>query len=552
MKTLNRFLLFFILLSPSYFASCDDLLDVDSSRLVTDEEYGSSSMDTLYSTFGILSQMQKLADSYVLLGELRGDLLTVSETSDLNLKEINNFNISKNNPYINVSNYYAVINSCNYLLNNIDSAVIDKGKKLNLSHYAAIKSIRAWTYMQVALNFGSVIYTDKPILSVGDTKQSQAISFDELADILIQDLTPLREVTLPVIGRIGTYDVRFSYFPIKFLLGDLYLWKGEYQKSAQEYYDLMYEGVLVQSSNSYWDVVNNNIGSTAYLNWNQIFSLGYGEVISAITCPTQYGQRSDLDSLNMQKQIVPTDFAVANWDNQTYFLNEASSKLGDLRKYGSVWWSDKISPNSGNVNLFYKGDDLATQYRIMKYMRYRNTESETYRPLNIPVYRSALLYLRYAEAVNRLNKPNLAFAVLKSGLNPTTFANSKLVPAYEKDSLSLSYMNFGDNRFAGNVGIRMRGLGNADKDTTYYRLEMQPTLRDSVLYVENLIENELALETAFEGNRFHDLMRFAFRKIKNGEADESYLANKVAAKHGANQAAIKAKLMNTENWYIKK
>lgn len=552
MKTLNRFLLFFILLSPSYFASCDDLLDVDSSRLVTDEEYGSSSMDTLYSTFGILSQMQKLADSYVLLGELRGDLLTVSETSDLSLKEINNFNISKNNPYINVSNYYAVINSCNYLLNNIDSAVIDKGKKLNLSHYAAIKSIRAWTYMQVALNFGSVIYTDKPILSVGDTKQSQAISFDELADILIQDLTPLREVTLPVIGRIGTYDVRFSYFPIKFLLGDLYLWKGEYQKSAQEYYDLMYEGVLVRSSNSYWDVVNNNIGSTAYLNWNQIFSLGNGEVVSAITCPTQYGQRSDLDSLNMQKQIVPTDFAVANWDNQTYFLNEASSKLGDLRKYGSVWWSDKISPNSGSVNLFYKGDDLATQYRIMKYMRYRNTESETYRPLNIPVYRSALLYLRYAEAVNRLNKPNLAFAVLKSGLNPTTFANSKLVPAYEKDSLSLSYMNFGDNRFAGNVGIRMRGLGNADKDTTYYRLEMQPTLRDSVLYVENLIENELALETAFEGNRFHDLMRFAFRKIKNGEADESYLANKVAAKHGANQAAIKAKLMNTENWYIKK
>jgi hypothetical protein len=96
----------------------------------------------------------------------------------------------------------------------------------------------------------------------------------------------------------------------------------------------------------------------------------------------------------------------------------------------------------------------------------------------------------------------------------------------------------------------MRGLGACDKDTTFYTFHKQNTMNDSVLFVEDLIQKELALETAFEGNRFQDLMRIALRRIKNGEGDASYLANPVSAKHVGNEAAIKTLLMNTDNWYI--
>jgi len=65
--------------------------------------------------------------------------------------------------------------------------------------------------------------------------------------------------------------------------------------------------------------------------------------------------------------------------------------------------------------------------------------------------------------------------------------------------------------------------------------------------VEDKIQEELALETAFEGNRFQDLMRFAIRRN-----DNAYLADKVAAKHTADKQAIRNKLMNSENWYLKK
>ena len=541
-------LLILLAVSSTMFVSCDDMLGVDSSRLVTDDEYGHSPNDSLYSTFGILSRLQKLADSYVLLGELRGDLLDVTESSDISLREIYSFDVSKNNKYVDLNNYYDVINNCNYVLKNLDSAKVDAGRKLELSQYAAIKSIRAWTYMQIALNFKTATYYVDPILTIEDSKKTYPeYNIEELADVLIADLNPLKDVPMPNIGYIGSYKISYSYFPIRFLLGDLYLWKGDYKNAATEYHDLMFKDYLTVNKGytASWQTTNNTITTTANINWMSALTLGSGEVISTITCPTQFGQRFELDSLNYQGKLVPSAIALNNWDSQTYFLNEASNAQGDLRKYGSVWQKSRLSSTT-NIAYEFKPADFVTEkdYNyILKYKLYNQ---------NVVVYRTALLYLRYAEAVNRLNKPNLAFAVLKNGLNSTTMYNHAIIPVNEKDSATAALMNFGDFRFTNNVGIRMRGVGNADKDTTFYVFQSQPSLHDSVLYVENLIQKELALETAFEGNRFHDLMRITLRRMKNNEGDASYLANLIAPKHMGNEAVIREKLMHPENWYIKK
>ena len=91
-------------------------------------------------------------------------------------------------------------------------------------------------------------------------------------------------------------------------------------------------------------------------------------------------------------------------------------------------------------------------------------------------------------------------------------------------------------------------MGNVNIDTTYYIIPSLATLQDSILFVEDKIQEELALETAFEGNRFQDLMRFAIRRN-----DNAYLADKVAAKHPTgNREAIRTKLMNSENWFVRK
>ena len=81
--------------------------------------------------------------------------------------------------------------------------------------------------------------------------------------------------------------------------------------------------------------------------------------------------------------------------------------------------------------------------------------------------------------------------------------------------------------------------------------EQLATRQDTVNYqiplVENLIINEMALEGAFEGYRFYDLMRVALRR-----GDASYLADPVSRRDGIVNESIRSLLLDTKNWYLPK
>jgi hypothetical protein len=98
-------------------------------------------------------------------------------------------------------------------------------------------------------------------------------------------------------------------------------------------------------------------------------------------------------------------------------------------------------------------------------------------------------------------------------------------------------------KWANNLGVRGR---------VYLKSREVPE-RDSIpqeertLLIEDYIIAERAMELAFEGKRWFDLVRIAERRN-----DPEYLANKVAAKfEGTSQyEAIRSKLMNPSNWYL--
>jgi len=96
-------------------------------------------------------------------------------------------------------------------------------------------------------------------------------------------------------------------------------------------------------------------------------------------------------------------------------------------------------------------------------------------------------------------------------------------------------------RWANNLGIRGR---------VYLRPRLVPdNLPGQAIttYIEDLIIAERALELAFEGKRWTDLVRIAERRN-----DPSYLADKVAAKFAgtSHYDMIRNKLMDPANWYL--
>lgn len=538
MKTISKLILV-ILFPVLSFSSCDSLLEVESDRLLFEKDHGmNAANDTLYSMFGVLSQLQKLADSYVVLGELRGDLVDVSETSNRFLKEVNSFDFSANNPYSsNLRDYYAVINNCNYIIHNLDTSVVTKAVKVMQRVYAASKAIRAWTYMQMMLNFGEVTYYEKPLLTLEDAFEDYTVyrSMSELAPVLIQDLEPWKDTPRPDFGSLYTYRTTNSFFPVRFLIGDLYLWTGQYEKAATEYRDLMFfDRVLLSPSfRSLYRVENNAFTGSATVNWVNSLDFTSSEQLTKVVASNEYQRTFTLDSLIYNRELVPSSWSVLNWKAQVYVDRIGLDTIGDLR------WIGTYSTYSADLV------DLKDNYSITKYSQMNSDDYET---RQIVVYRAPMLYLRYAEAVNRLGKPRLAMAVLKHGLKSSSLVNDMIVPPSEKDSILPGYMNFSDDRFTNNTGVHARGSGNIHLDTTYYVIPRSMQDQDSIiLFVEDLIVNEAALELAFEGNRFHDLMRVAIRRDNN-----DYLADKVAAKHIQNKEAIRAKLKDRKNWYLKK
>ncbi len=576
---MKKYIIFlFISVFTLPFVSCDDILDVDSDQIVTLDENKLQS-DSLFSMGGIYSQLQKLADSYVILGELRGDLLESGVYADKYLHEISYFgDYSKDNPYTsNKADYYAVINNCNYVIHNIDTSRIFKGEKTMYRVLAAAKGVRAWTYMQLALNFDEVYYYEQPLLSLEDLATlGTAIKFDELAPKLIADLLPFKDTKRlrlqPFAGFSRTELLNFS---IPFLLGDLYLWTGQYENAANAYHDLIYEGGVTYLIDEYYKdtrVVSGTGQTLAFTGdiqryWHRIFSGKYAlEYITVIAATNEFERITALDSLFVPAKLqtsssspvlitdyypvlAPTEVAIANFDSALYFQayyvaageTHALTTPGDLRKYGTLL----------NITLGNDATGLTRINYVGKYLQMNSTTSESEKAQMILPYRAGLLYLRYAEAVNRLGKPNLAMALLKSGLNAKNLANPKVIPPHEIQDPLPNYMNFKDTRFDASIGIRERGLGQQHLDTTFYIIKTglaEPTLLDSVLYVENLIQKELALETAYEGNRFHDLMRLSIRRN-----DNDYLAKIVSSKYAAEslRASVRTKLNNRDKWYIK-
>ena len=218
-------------------------------------------------------------------------------------------------------------------------------------------------------------------------------------------------------------------------------------------------------------------------------------------------------------------------------------------------------PRTGFSNDNYIGDlRFSANYTLRseggqdpysEFSTLRQTISKRSRATAVPTCRLTIIYLRYAEALCRAGLPQSAMAVLKYGLCPDN--NVERIDSLERAEAA-SLIAFDVNTFTRERSIGVHSIGSGDAHcNTQYALPMPPaplpTRQDTINYqvplVEDLIINEMALEGAFEGYRFHDLMRVALRR-----GDPAYLANPISRRNGEADTQLQQLLMNQDNWFL--
>ena len=539
--------------------ACSDMFETDSTSVVF--ESGNrldSPNDSLYSIMGILAQIQKLGDRYVLMGELRGDLMETTVNADVALQEISKFEVSASNQYKMMNDYYQVINNCNYAIAHMDTTLVDYEDKVMIPEFAQIKVLRAWTYWQLALLCGEVSWIETPILDLeASLKDYPQKNQEQLAELLIEDLKPYIGVRDLNYGSVDGLNLDKVFIPVDMFLGDLYLFLNQYANAATAYYRLIKERELIVTanySNSWYDI------SREYCsNFSHESGLIYvtDEVVSSLVYssnPKDYHPLLLRWSYNDKAFIAPAQSFVDDMANALYVVGVEGKPTvsgycdGDLRGQAVSSGGTVSASAYGSMTL----NNVAATY-ICKFFNMDNKPLSGSDPEN-----EALggLYLqrtfRLAEALNRLEKPTMAFAVLKYGLNATTLENPNRVNQSERKGEI--YTDFTEDIFADNVGTATRGRGNGiPYDNEFYIIPdfstETPTkaLEDSILFVEDCIVDEMAAETCFEGNRFFDLLRVA----RHRNQYPAYMAKKVSKRFGENAERMEQALMEEERWYLK-
>ena len=660
-KTMKKNLIYtiaFLLGGTFMFSSCDDMLNVDSNRVEYEFEDWTLN-DSVYSVLGILKSVQGVADRQVLINELRADLVTVNESKAVvDVQELSRsvFNLSSNK-YLDVKDYYAIINNCNIYLARVDTTLEKNNVKLMLPEYVAVKSVRAWTYLQLAINYNNVPYFTEPILThsaAEEVMNTPMLTRDEIVSRLIADIMPYENpAAYPMpswdadgkvlkfgYGDNGTeVDTKLLFVPVRMLLGELFLWKGDYMNAAKFFYSQIVGSGTNETAKKYTDAgykaSYNSEGGKGFNNsFIKMFaaktfsenSANYFTIIPFADTEL-YGTTSGLAAVFSPQseiggaQVVASPGIQSLAERQVYcFMKDPEDKketpeyshfyeyTGDLRikatTYSQRGEDDNKTEYKNIIGKFnFEEGSLDMDVEFVPGIK------TTY----LILQRKEHAYLRLAEALVGLEREGyegameLAMTILKEGAksnyrilkNPVYAERVKLdadgdtlynyiienkdtvdiVPRMEKYLASCTdslVYNFTAEVFTGNSGIHSRGSGYSERND-YYTLSdtciarylgettmdgkvelltKEITYEDSLNYIADLVIDELALEFAWEGTRFGDLIRFA-KAMGNNDVLAKRVAgraykNDVTYRNGEFQmdAELYGKMSDETNWYL--
>jgi hypothetical protein len=528
----------FLLVALIGFTSCEKMLNTDLEDAVPEDKNYQNDFDSRSAVLGAYGQYLALADQYVVLNELRGDLMDVTANASKDLVEINRHNVSSTNAYADATPFYKVILTCNDAAKHL--LVMEEENRTSTfdRDYSEIVGLRCWIYYQLAIHYGKVPYITEPIEDVNDLDLNSypELSLDVMVDTLINTLLRLPKLGQSDYGTANGYNISRDFVSKYLLLADLYLWQGNYwfaayyYRSEMEGSDNAHRFMKFKCDGTFGYTISTNINK-----WNIIFDIKNQEASTLANEWKWYfvyekdfnitNGLLDLLSYSYGKyQIKPSQLSIDNWGAQVL----TNGSVGDIRGNGSSWEYDNGMP-------------VAKKYLY-------SVTSTADKDRDIFIYRAGNFHLRFAEAANLLGQPDVALGIVNGKVYTDSACMNNANPVFNfNETFVATYWN---DQFRDNKGVRGR------VSLMPVTIPQQNSLEDSIDFVQKIIFNEDALELAYEGHRWPDYLRFALRmnRMKAGSGTE-FLANGIARKfEQAGQpgvaAEVRSRLMNPDNWYL--
>lgn len=446
------------------FTACSDMLETESTRQNIEPDIAAKT-DSMFYGFGILQALQELGDQYVLVGEMRGDLVKTTKYTDNNLRQLADFSATTTNKYDSAYVYYRVINNCNYYIEHRDTALYRGSTNVVMNEYAAVKAIRAWAYLQLGRIYERVPFFTEPLTKISqiDENTFPELTLSQIVDQLAGDLEKYTGYDVPNYGltsmSIGTpnwtSEKRISpkncFIPVDVILGEMYLETGNYDAAARHYITYLTK-VATTTSSPYLAPMarkgaSNGRGAEAD---NEGLPDGSQVSVSIATSPEWsgiFGQNSTNDIISyipmaVTRQNGKTTELPLIFGFNYYATSDERSNIGERQPYVEeiqLLPSDELWQLSDSTEYYYyttprQGQDEYDSISIAKCgdMRLRSilhkpttvTDDnvnvrwiDTYKYGNIVLYRTSTILLHLAEALNRLGMYDAAFAILKDGIS---------------------------------------------------------------------------------------------------------------------------------------
>ncbi len=338
MKKLIKYLLFTcLILSPVFFfSSCKDFLNPEQELYITEDRLLTDWYEYRSVAMGMYGVQQELVEQLMILGELRGDLLKITQNADPDMVEIYNFQISKENKYADPSGFFKLIAASNNfirLLQRERPEVLDKKQQPNNYDrlYGEALCMRAWAYFNAARIYGKVPYIHESL-----------VTMNEIEDYVESSGTYVDSVNI-VFGRNGYHNDTIRTPTVyqlekKFYTLDMVL---------DHFINQLEKEVKVVGVNHYIDNNDNTWEVTVWNTWAYHALLGH-----------MYLTQGDLAKAVKNFEIITSNTS----DNRRYHLDEAFQNNNwrnifrnvDVREHIYTLWFNKSNFQQNKFQEFFE------------------------------------------------------------------------------------------------------------------------------------------------------------------------------------------------------